>query len=399
MFMKFKFYLIVAVVLLAAACGNSTAKNGQPEEKQPIPEDAIEMKYNRHLYFKVMLRDSIPARMIFDTGSSNLLIDSTFYVSVFGEGKNLRRAMLGGNGNGHELTTLDASGWSYSVGDESCTEQIAIVTNLRKILGDGADGLFGLPFMRGKRVEFNYAGGYVRFLSADEVIGDDFTAIQCKKLDNLERIIIPLSVTLNDGYTLNGNFLMDTGMPDELSLNSATANRLKAEGHLADARRMRYEVGGIGGSRVDNYLKTKQITIGGKSINDIRITYSENEQGAMADRRYEGLVGNALFARFDVIFDFANWVIYLRPNKNFDKPQPNFYSMALTPKGDHWKVNALLEGGNAERAGLRQGDRIEAINGIKASDSDKSAIEPLPDKLRLSVEREGTTIEIVVDKE
>ena len=397
--MNIKSCLIVAMVFLATACANSTAKNQQTEEKQPIPEDAVEMKYNRHLYFKVMLRDSIPARMVFDTGSSNLLIDSTFYVSVFGEGKNLRRAMLGGTGNGHELTTLDVSGWSYSVGDESCTEQIAIVTNLRKILGDGADGLFGLPFMRGKRVEFNYAGGYVRFLSADEVIGDDFTAIQCKKLDNIERIIIPLSVTLNDGYTLNGNFLMDTGMPDELSLNSTTANRLKAEGYLADARRMRYEVGGIGGSRVDNYLKTKQITIGGKSINDIRITYSENEQGAMADSRYEGLVGNALFARFDVIFDFANWVIYLRPNNNFDKPQPNFYSMALTPKGDHWRVNALLEGGNAERAGLRQGDRIEAINGIKASDSDKSAIEPLPDKLTLSVEREGTTIEIVVDKE
>lgn len=397
--MNIKSCLIVAMVLLATACANSTAKNQQTEEKQPIPEGAVEMKYNRHLYFKVMLRDSIPARMIFDTGSSNLLIDSTFYASTFGEGKNLRRAMLGGAGNGHELTTLDANGWSYSVGDESCTEQIAIVTNLRKILGDGADGLFGLPFMRGKRVEFNYAGGYVRFLSADEVIGDDFTAIQCKKLDNIERIIIPLSVTLNDGYTLNGNFLMDTGMPDELSLNSTTANRLKSEGHLADARRMRYEVGGIGGSRVDNYLKTKQITIGGKSINDIRITYSENEQGAMADSRYEGLVGNALFARFDVIIDFVNWVIYLRPNKNFDKPQPNFYSMAFTPNGDHWKVNALLEGGNAERAGLRQGDRIEAINGIKASDSDKSALQPLPDRLTLSVVRGGETIKIIVDKE
>ncbi len=397
--MNIKGYLIVAMVLLAAACANSTAKNQQTEEKQPIPEGAVEMKYNRHAYFKVMLRDSIPARMIFDTGSNNLLIDSTFYASTFGEGKNLRRAMLGGAGNGHELTTLDASGWSYSVSEESHTEQMAIIMNLRKILGDGADGLFGLPFMRGKRVEFNYAGGYMRFLAADEKIGEDFIAIQCKRLDNIERIIIPLSVTFSDGYTLNGNFLMDTGMPDELSLNSATANRLKAEGHLANARRMKFEVGGIGGSRTDNYLTTKQIGIGGKSINNIRITYSENEKGSLADSRYDGLVGNALFARFDVIFDFVNWVIYLRPNENFDKPQPNFYSMAFTPNGDHWRVNALLEGGNAERAGLRQGDRIEAINGIKASDSDKSAIEPLPDKLTLTVEREGTTIEIVVDKE
>ena len=397
--MKFKFYLIVAVVLLAAACGNTTAKNGQPEEKQPIPEDAVEMKYNRHAYFKVMLRDSIPARMIFDTGSNNLLIDSTFYASTFGEGKNLGRAMLGGAGNGHELTTLDASGWSYSVGEESHTEQMAIIMNLRKILGDGADGLFGLPFMHGKRVEFNYAGGYMRFLVAKEKIGEDFTAIQCKRLDNIERIIIPLSVTFSDGYTLDGNFLMDTGMPDELSLNSATANRLKAEGHLANARRMKFEVGGIGGSRTDNYLTTKQITIGGKSINDIRITYSENKQGSLADSRYDGLVGNALFARFDVIFDFANWVIYLRPNENFDKPQPNFYSMAFTPNGDHWRVNALLEGGNAERAGLRQGDRIEAINGIKTTDTDKLKLNPLPEKLTLSVKRGNELVEIVVDKE
>lgn len=397
--MNIKSYHIVAMVLLATACANSTAKNQQTEEKQPIPEGAVEMKYNRHAYFKVMLRDSIPARMIFDTGSNNLLIDSTFYASTFGEGKNLGRAMLGGAGNGHELTTLDASGWSYSVGEESYTEQMAIIMNLRKILGDGADGLFGLPFMHGKRVEFNYAGGYMRFLVDEEKIGEDFTAIQCKRLDNIERIIIPLSVTFSDGYTLDGNFLMDTGMPDELSLNSATANRLKAEGHLANARRMKFEVGGIGGSRTDNYLTTKQITIGGKSINNIRITYSENEKGSLADSRYDGLVGNALFARFDVIIDFVNWVIYLRPNKNFDKPQPNFYSMAFIPNGDHWKVNALVEGGNAERAGLRQGDRIEAINGIKASDSDKSALSPLPDRLTLSVVRGGETIEIIVDKE
>lgn len=396
--MNIKSALIVATVLLAAACANSTAKNEHTAEKQPIPAGAVEMQYNKHLYFQVMLRDSIPARMIFDTGSSNLLIDSTFYASTFGKGKNLRRAMLGGAGDGHELTTLDASGWSYRVGEESHTEPMAIVMNLRKILGDGVDGLFGTPFMQGKRVEFNYAGGYMRFLAEDEKIGEDFTAIQCKKLDNIERIIIPLSVTFNDGYTLDGNFLMDTGMPDELSLNSATANRLKAEGHLTDARRMRYEVGGIGGSRVDNYLLAKQISIGGKSINDIRISYSENEQGALADSRYDGLIGNALFARFDLIIDFVNWVIYLRPNQNFDKPQPNNFGIGFTPNGDHWTVHALLEGGNAERAGLRQGDRIEAINGIKATD-DQSSLYPLPDQLTLSVQRDNTLVEIVVNKE
>lgn len=390
--------LAVAMVCLTTACSNANQKKQQQYTKPQLPSDAIEMKYNNHLYFKVMLRDSIPAHMVFDTGANNLLLDSTFYATNFGKNNNLRKAMLGGAGDGYELTTLDANSWSYSVGEVSHTEPMAIVMNLRKILGDGADGLFGVPFMKGKRVEFNYANGYMRFLKPEEKISEDYAAIQCKMLDNMERIIIPLSVTFADGYTLEGNFLMDTGMPDEISLNTTTANRLKAEGHLADARRMRYEVGGIGGSRVDNYLKIKHITIGGKSVNDIRITYSENKQGALADSRYDGLVGNALFARFDVIFDFVNWVMYIRPNKDFDKPQANNFGIAFQPHNDHWIVNGMLEGGNAERAGVRRGDRIEAINGIRANDEEAS-LYPLPDRLTLSVQRESGVIEIVVNKE
>lgn len=44
--MNIKSCLIVAMVLLATACVNSTAKNGQTEEKQPIPEGAVEMAVN-----------------------------------------------------------------------------------------------------------------------------------------------------------------------------------------------------------------------------------------------------------------------------------------------------------------------------------------------------------------
>lgn len=401
MFMKNLIHIFtVAVLLWATACSNANQQKQQQDTRPQLPADAIEMKYNDHLYFDVILRDSIPARMIFDTGSSNLLLDSTFYSSYFGKNTNLHKAMLSGAGNGFELTTIDASSWSYRIGEVSGTEQKAIVMDLRKILGDGADGLFGLPFMQDKRVEFNYADGYIRFMTPEEKISEDFTAIQCKWLNNKDRIILPLSVTFADGYTLNGNFLMDTGMPDELSLNSGTTNRLKRDGHLADVGRMIYETGGIGGSRTESYALTGQISIGGKAIKDIRISCSDNEHGAMADNRFDGLAGNGLFARFDVIFDFQNWVIHIRPNKNFDKPQPNDFGIALQPNNSHWVVNGLLEGGNAEKAGLRRGDRIERINGITADDLNaRNILHTLPDKLILSVLRDSGLIEIAVGKE
>lgn len=311
---RFFHLLVVAVLALTPSCLGANQKKAVENEPQ-LPEGAVTMSYQRHLYFDMMLRDSIPARMIFDTGSSNLLLDSTFYATNFGKKKNLRRAMLSGAGNGYQLTTLDASSWNIRVGNISHTEQMAIVMDLRKIVGDGVDGLFGLPAMQGKRVEFNYAGGYMRILKPEEKIAEDFTAIQCSWLRDRDRIIIPLSVTFADGYTLNGNFLMDTGMPDAMALNSTTTNRLKSGGHISNLEQTTVEVGGVGGARTEGYVTTQQVVIGGKAVKDIRISCSENEQGAMADSRFDGLVGNELFARFDLIFDFENWVIYIRPNK------------------------------------------------------------------------------------
>lgn len=378
----------------------AVAENAAVTVVKKLPADVVPFSYRRYICFDMVLRDSVPARMIFDTGANNLLLDSAFYAYHFAANGNLRKAMLGGAGNGMEMANIDASGWSYRVGNKSHTEQMAVVLNLRKIVGDDVDGLFGLPFMQGKRVEFNYADGYMRFLTAGEEIANDFLRVDCKWLGNKkERMILPLSITFADGYTFNGDFLLDTGMPGTLSLNSTTAKKLKAKGVLDDAGKFVYTVGGIGGSAVQNDICASQINVAGHALNDVRINCSENSLGSLADDSYSGLVGNGLFERFDVVFDFAEWVIYLRPNRNFGAPQPNYFGIAFTPMADHWMVNGLLEGGNAEKAGLRRGDRIESINGIRATDSNASSLYPLPEKLTLTVMRDGKIVEISVQKE
>ena len=130
--MNTRFFYISALMLsLVVACANSSPKE---EQKRTIPADAIAMEYQNQLYFDIMLRDSIPARMVFDTGNTTLLLDSTYYATNFSKNNTLRRAMLSGAGGSRQMAYLDMSGWSYRVGAQAQSERMAIVINLRKII-------------------------------------------------------------------------------------------------------------------------------------------------------------------------------------------------------------------------------------------------------------------------
>lgn len=312
-----KFIALVVLLLMLSACGGAPKQNETVEAapEQVIPEGAIPMHYDRHLSLEVELCDTISARMLFDTGNTHLLLDSTFYMEKIGDRVPLLRSMLGGAGDGMESARMAMHAWRYRLGEEVMTEPMAVVMNLRKIVGEKADGMVGMTLMQGRRALFDYKGGYMQLLAATDSIPQGFVKIPCTWLDDTKmRMVLPLELTFNDGATFKGNFLVDTGMPDALSLGSATADRLNLKMRIADAVRRERAVGGVGGASVEYEFTAKTITVGGVTLPDIEATWSENRQGSLADTRYDGLVGNALLENFDVIFDFSACAIYLRKN-------------------------------------------------------------------------------------
>ena len=80
--------LIALILIMSSSCSNTKAKDtnndsksvetNEPIQEKYLPDGAVPFDYARHLYFNILLRDSIPARVIFDTGNTNILIDSTF---------------------------------------------------------------------------------------------------------------------------------------------------------------------------------------------------------------------------------------------------------------------------------------------------------------------------------
>ena len=413
--MSLKSIIILAVTLFAitgSACGNTKAKadilpasanNANIQQSQPLPDGAVVFSYSTHLYFNVVLRDSIPARMVFDTGNTSILLDEAFYKKHFAHLGNLRKAMAAGAGNAMQAVNLDMSGWKYSVGQHNQTEQRAVVMDLRKILGNGVDGMFGMIFMRGRKVEFNYADEYMLVLPQDAQPTDGYTCVKCKWLDNNQtRMLMPAKVKITDEVSFEGNFLVDMGSSTGMLLNSNLATKLNLKGLLPNAKKMIYDTAGVGGRGSDCIFKTKSISIAGGEINDIRTSYSENTQGSLADNRYDGLIGNALLERFDVIFDFVKCEIWLRPNKNIGKTVNYHSGIVLTSKEDCWIVNGLVEGGNAEKAGLKRGDVILTINGLSPEKTTQKMLRAMSESAeawKVTVKRGNITSEITFEKE
>lgn len=406
--------IIAFAVALAAciACGKSRSKTEDlqalasetgAEQQRELPDGAIAFDYTGHLYFDVVVRDSIPARMIFDTGNTNILIDNKFFKKHFAPSPTLQRSLIQGAGNSLEAVYRDTAEWIYSVGEEQQTEQGAIVMDLQKILGSGVDGMFGMEFMRGRRVEFNFADEYMRLLQPDEPLADGYVCIKCKWLDAREsRILLPVSVQISDGTAIEGNFLVDMGARDGLVLNSSLAAKLNLRSVIADAKKKVLDAGGVGGSRTDYLFRAKGVSVGGFEIANVNAIYSGNTMGAMADDSYDGLIGNALLERFDVVFDFAKGEIWLRPNKNFSAEKRYDSGVTLTPQEDCWVVNGLVEGGNGDKAGLRRGDVVLTINGLTPKQIDGRLLKRMNESAegwRLSVKRGESDVEIEFEKE
>ena len=398
--------------MLSISCSGAKGKEAKETSPQtleqeaaprPLPDGAVAFDYAGHLYFDVVLRDTIPARMIFDTGNTNILFDTQFFKDHFAPSPTLQRTLIQGTGNSLEAAYRDVAEWEYSVGATTITEQGATVLDLRKILGYQVDGMFGMEFMRGRRVEFNYADGYMLLLPQDAVPDEGYVCVKCKWLDQrAARMVMPLSIKINDGLSFDGNFLVDMGSSGSVSINSSLVAKLRLNSVLTDVRKKIYDTGGVGGSRTDYIFTADRVSVAGNDLLNVRMNYSGNTQGMMASDSYDGLVGNGLLEHFDVIIDFAKCEIWLRPNRNFNSAKRYNSGMTLTPQADGWIVNGLLEGGNAQLSGVKRGDLITSINGLKPNEVDikrLKAMDASAGEWLLEVKRGDATSRIKFEKE
>jgi S1-C subfamily serine protease len=128
---------------------------------------------------------------------------------------------------------------------------------------------------------------------------------------------------------------------------------------------------------------------------------SQQRAGAFADPALAGNVGEGVFERFNVTFDYGHRQAFFERTPHYNDGDS---LRLLTLKRDAaggMRVLSVLPGGAAAEAGIQAGDLIELIEGNEARYLDYWPLRrffsrPAGSPLHLHIRRDGRTFDVII---
>jgi PDZ domain len=363
--MKQILFLGISIIFLTTCTSSSNKgiKRNYTVNDSSIPGNAVPIVYADYVHLKVHI-DTVRGIFLLDTGFDNLCLDSIFYSENRMDYINSSHGKIYGIGNAYQRLNLITDSIDFSFGNHSYRTSFVPVLNLKPIGGDFVDGLIGTKHFRQNVLEINYAKKFINiYETIDSVDISEYSILHLEKIET--HYFVPVIVRINDTTIIKGNFLIDSASPESTLTSSAVFSYGLNE--KVD-RKVRYYTmyGGIGGESSGYDFSADSLEIAGFNLGNVILSYSLDSAGLLASEEYIGIMGNNILDRFDILFDFRNCNMYLKPNKNFNKPYHfdrlgfSYVDRCKTMGG--WIVTGLYENSPAEKKGLRIDDKIVSVN-------------------------------------
>ena len=140
------------------------------------------------------------------------------------------------------------------------------------------------------------------------------------------------------------------------------------------------------------YGRLQSIGIGKYNFENIPVALSSDNIGVLAIPNLNGIIGNRILKRFDVIFDYQRGVVYLEPSVLIgDDYFINSSGFNVYFKSGKPFLKDIIDRSPADKAGLKTGDEIISINGklieIMATDEIRESFLGLSGKLEIVIMR------------
>jgi hypothetical protein len=304
-----------------------------------------------------------PFNFVLDTGVGLMLITDPKLVDSINI-QNKRTIKIAGLGEGDDYDAyitpalqIDISSLkSYDVGAAILKKDHFGLSNYA---GMHIHGLLGYEFFSNLAVKINFADSTLT-VSHPKNIKVFRKGIKIPIVVEDRKPYIDAKVIFPNGTKTSDKLILDLGAGHPLSLENMIKNHGLPEKFIAANL-------GIGlTGPIDGFLsRVSEVDIGKFKIKNVITSFPSDDQKS-ADVKRDGNLGMGILKRFQVILDYPDSVIYLKPALGFNDPfEHDMSGLEYYSNGDdlnHVVISRVEPGSAADEVGLEKDDEIVSIN-------------------------------------
>ncbi|HEV8502621.1 MAG TPA: PDZ domain-containing protein [Casimicrobiaceae bacterium] len=324
----------------------------------PAGTTSVEIPFtlaNGHIYIDARFNGKPPVRLLLDTSGANVIAAESLKALGF----QASAKASAGDIDRVDIATLDVGGIVLA---HQSFASVPLQAHLARVEGvERAAGLIGYELFRRFPIRIDYDRQRITLYAPAQW-----------KYDG-GGVRVPLRFRQNvptvDGSVdgLPGAFDLDTASRASLTLSAPFA----AAHGLATKYSATTEVVagiGVGGPARAMLARAQKLTLGDVAIPAPVTLLSTATSGALADPAVGGDVGYGVLSRFNLVFDYADQVVWFEQNAAFDARDTFDRAGLFVVRGkDGITVVDVVAGGPAAAAGIRSGDVVTTVDGTPAA--------------------------------
>lgn len=336
---------------------DSKSNSGAQQSVKKIP---VEIPITNQIYVQAKINNSEPLWFLLDTGSTWTFLDATKAreLNIASEGN---RTVETGQVRPISMTfaknaLLEISGAKVPVGPLA-------VMPIRFKHAPQIVGIIGSDLFKRFVIKIDYLDKTIELFEprSYKYKGHGET-LEMEIMEEIPHVVV--SVSRASVNSLPAKLLVDTGAAQTIALYAPFVEQHKlletTEGTV------QIPAGGLGGGSIMRKVRAKTVKIGNVALDGPLIYFTPNRRAA---GWRDGILGNGLLNRFNLIVDYSRKQVILEPSERLNTPTDfNSYYFDIVREGAGYKVGDVLQSGMAGEAGLRTGDIIVMVDGKPVSD-------------------------------
>lgn len=355
---------------------------------------------NNFIILTLVMNHAYGLKFIFDTGSEHTILTKRQVPDLLGL-RYEREFKLLGSDLTTELKAYLARGIRLEIPEKLVAMNEAILVldsdyfRFEEYAGVSVDGILGANVFSRYLIRINYQRHVLTLIDREKFKKPaGFEAIPIQNFRN--KPYLTTNLRLQNDSLISIKLLLDTGAGHGLMLFNNTHPSLTVPPNV-----LRGNIGmGLGGYLEGFLGRTRSLFLGKKEL-ESPITYFQAidtaRVGSQLNNR-NGLLGNDVLSRFQVILDLNGEMLYLKPTRHWQKKfEYDRSGISLVTSGANlrqFSIQTVLPNTPAAEAGLMKGDRVLRVGWVPVSvfslaGLQKKLVGNPGKKIELTIKRDG----------